>query len=610
MDIRFFTGEKILVLSGQKITVQDSNSRMNDKMFSKYFFPFEIYMDDEFVNAFGDYESDDSFELENTFEGTLLFENRIHQAKLVLLSVEGKLLTGQIDFGFEDLPNFDKKLAELPLHKFAVGDIYTFAKAICAKTYPETDFNFPRMFAKKYSPDQEVWDAFNGYYNDLKADGSEMNRNYIDGEGNIFNTNIIHPTPHLLYVLKVLFSDANLTLQGEILEDPIFSQRWMFSGTDYFTSKQQRRYGFDFSSANYEELFLENGPDDYCLYEKRNTIEKPGVYKIAGFVEFWKAKKMHADYKILLNGRVIWGRFHESDRQSILEKIPLNFDINVTAENSVLELYIFTQYHEDSWSHQISSLQVTSNVLEDIASSDLGEDNGVITNLNEIDLAKAVPDMTCADLINIMRNRFNYGLEIIDNIAVMDKIGKDPTEVKDFTPFEVSPANRKKTLLQKRSFLLKSTELDDGPQASMYYDKDGAILNKPEKEDTTIIESNVVIIPVGVSLPLGHNTGIIKKDSDDTLQLIYYDGLSSGQNNAKNPAGAEYPELFYSHWEKWLRQRVKGYEFQWKYFIPAEEFNYLITDHIYAYKNIHNIKSWTKDLVENTYEVVIVTETI
>ena len=106
MDIKFYTGEKILNLSGQKITVQDSNSRMSDKMFSKYFFPFEIYMNEEFINNFGDFESYDSLDLENTFEGTLLFENKIHEAKLVLSSVEGKLLTGQIDFGFEDLPNW------------------------------------------------------------------------------------------------------------------------------------------------------------------------------------------------------------------------------------------------------------------------------------------------------------------------------------------------------------------------------------------------------------------------------------------------------------------------------------------------------------------------
>lgn len=389
------------------------------------------------------------------------------------------MITGQIDFGFEDLPNFDKKLSELPLHKFSVGDIHTFAKEICAKNYPETDFNFPRMFTKKYSPDSEVWDAFDGYYNDLKPDGTEMRRNYIDEESNIFNVNIIHPTPHLLYILKTLFADANLILAGEILTDPIFLQRWIFSGTEYFTSKQQRRYDFKFSSANFEELFLENGPDDYCLYQKYVSIEKPGRYKISGDVFFWRASKMRADYILKLNGNIIWSKVEPRMNSTAAYNVPINFEFDVTAENSEVELYIFTQYHEDSWTASpLSNLRITSDVLDDLENTSLGEDTGIITNLNEIDLSKAVPNMMCKDLINIMRNRFNYGLEINDNIATMDKIGKDPIDVKDFTKFEVAPANRKKILLENRTFLLKSTELDDAPQPSMYFDKDGAFLNK------------------------------------------------------------------------------------------------------------------------------------
>lgn len=609
MNIKFITGDKVLNLSGQKVSVQDSNSRMNEKMFSKYFFPFEIYMNEEFLKAFGDFESYDAEDLENTFEGTLLFENKTHQAKLVLSNVEGKMITGQIDFGFEDLPNFNKKLSELPLEKFSVPDIYTYAKEICAKKYPETNFNFPRMYTSKYPPDQKVWDAFDGYYNDMKADGTEMRRNYIDSLGEIFNVNIVHPTPHLLYVLKTGFADAGLILAGDILNDPIFSQRWIFSGTDYFTSKQQRRFGFDFSSAEYDELFLESGPDDYCLYQKYNSIEKPGIYKIAGNLEFWKARKMIAKYEIRLNGQVIWSKYRGSDRQTILEIIPLNFEVNVTQENSELELYIYTQYHEDSWTHQIATLLVTSNALEDIQSTSLGDESGVVTNLNEIDLTRAVPDITFGELINRVRNRFNYEVLVDGNLVYMNRIGdKEPTDVKDFTPFEIAVPKRE--LLNKKSFLLRSPISDDDKQNSMFYDKDGAFLNKEPKEDTIIIESDVVILQTGVPKPNGYHTAIIKKDSTDSLQLVWYDGLAGTQNNAKNPAGADFPELYYTHWEKWLRQRVRGSRFSWSFYCPAEEFVYQINDHIFCYKNIHNIVSWTKDLVADTYSIDIITETI
>ncbi|UJF29920.1 hypothetical protein L0B70_00560 [Kaistella sp. 97-N-M2] len=598
MEIKFYSDEKVLDLTGQKITVQDSNSRMNDKMFSKYFFPFEIYMDEEFINSFGDYESDDSSDLEDTFEGILLFENKVHKAKLVLSDTEGKLITGQIDFGFEDLPNFDKKLSELPLEKFDVADIYVFAKNICAKKYPETNFNFPRMFTSKYSPDDELWSAFNGYYNDLTPDGSEMNRNSIDLEGNIFNANIIHPAPHVLYVLKTGFLDAGLTLQGEILDDPIFAQRWIFSGTEYFSRLTQLRTVLDVSPQDY----YYSGPG-MTQYLKSMTVAKAGKYNLVGFMESkdWKGEVGW----ISVNSSRVWV-YNKTNFD--LEKRFFNIEITTTQDNILVEFYLLRG----------SVMGVSNNVIHaELINKDLadpgdyeGEDNGVITNLNEIDLTKAVPNITFGDLINIFRNRFNYGIEIVDNTVLMYRIGKDPENVKDFTRFEVSPANRNKKLLQKRSFVLRSTDLDDGPQPSMYYDKEGPTLNKAEKEETIIIESNVVIVQTGVALPQGQNTAIIKKDTDDALQLVYYDGLTGVQNNAKNPAGAEYPELFYTHWEKWLRQRIIGKEFQWKFSCPADEFDFLITDQIFCYKNIHNIKSWTKDLVENTYEVDIVTETI
>lgn len=605
MEIKFFTEDRILDLSGQKITTQDTNSKMNDKMFSKYFFPFEIYMNEEFINSFGDYESDDAFELENTFEGTLLFENKIHQAKLVLLSVEGKLLTGQIDFGFEDLPNFDKKLAELPLHKFSVPDIHTYARDIAGKKYPETDFNFPRMYTSKYPPDQEVWDAFDGYYNDLKTDGSEMRRNYIDEFGDIYNVNIIHPTPHLIYVLKAGFLDAGLILEGDILTDPILAQRWIFSGTEYFSRLTQRRVGMLIYVMDYDETYKNPlWPYPIGLYDRTVVIPKAGNYRLKGLVRLEThqsgLKKSWVEFR--LNNSIIYAKNTSTSND-------VYFDININvAANTEFKVTGVRSYGvgdtEEFLRADIFSTDAFQEAME-------GEDNGVITNLNEVDLTRAVPDMTFGDLVNNIRNRFNYGLDVVDNVVYMNRLGdEEPTDAKDFTMFEVSPANRKKTLLQKRSFLLRSTELDEGPQTSMYYDKDGAFLNKKENAETIIIESNVIILQTGVPKTNGYDTAIIKKDTEDALQLVWYDGLNVGQNNAKNPAGAEYPELFYSHWEKWLRQRIRGYEFQWKFYCPAEEFNYKITNHIFAFNNIHNIKTWTKDLVEGTYEVDIVTETI
>ncbi len=598
MEIKFFTGDRILDLTGQKISSQESNSRMNDKMFSKFFFPFEIYMNEEFHQSFGDYESTDSLNLQNNFEGLLLWESRIHKAKLQLLSIEGRFLTGQIDFGFEDLPNFDKKLAELPLHNFKVTDIYAYAKSIAGKKYPETDFNFPRMYTTKYPPDQALWDAFDGYYNDLKPDGSEMRRNYIDDQGNIFNVNILHPTPHFLYVLKTGFADAGLTLAGDILTDPIFSQRWIFSGTEYFSRLTQLRTALSVNMHEYDTYFV-----PVAIFDKPMTIAKKGRYKIVGsfLLEGIKSSRLAG---VGMNGAFIWSVGANTYNS---HRVNFNIDLTTTADNTVIYFHLERAF-KNNVTEPVIIAEIIGESLEEPAE---GEDNGVITNLNEVNLTRAVPDMTFGEFVNIIRNRFNYDVDVVDNVIYMNRLGaRVPENVRDMQAAEVDIRAVKRTLLGKRSFLLRAPEDEKKPENSMYYDATGAFLNKPPLQETTIIEANCIIIKTGVAKPQGYDTAIIKKDTSDALQLVYYDGLTGVQNNAKNPPGADFPELFYTHWEKWLRQRILGMEYQWKFYWPADLFEATIKDYIFAYNNIHNIKSWTKDLVEDTYEIDMITETI
>jgi len=180
METKFYNDDFVLDLSKQKMNLQENNSRFNDKSFTKFTFPFDAYIEDQFVHYIGDYRSYENTGLKNVIQGIFLHENKLSEAKLTILSIQGAKLTGQIDYGYEDIPNYDKKLSDLPLAKFDVPDIHIYSKEICAKKYPEVNFNFPRMFTKKYSPDDELWDAFDGYYNDLKPDGSEMRRNYLD----------------------------------------------------------------------------------------------------------------------------------------------------------------------------------------------------------------------------------------------------------------------------------------------------------------------------------------------------------------------------------------------------------------------------------------------
>lgn len=606
METKFYTDTFELELSKQKLQLQENNSRFNDKSFTKFTFPFEVYIEEKTIHAIGDYQAKENTGLSNVLPGYFLHENKISEGKLTIISIQGAKLTGQIDFGFEDIPNFDKKLSDLPLAKFSVDDIHIYAKQITEKKWPDVNFNFPRMYTKKYSPDSEIWDAFDGYYNDLKSDGSEMRRNYIDENLNIFNVNIIHPCPHPVYILQTGFADKGLNLKGDILTDQDLYQRWVFSGTEYFSTKSQVRYGFNFTSTAFDETFFENGPDDYVSYDKTIEIEKQGMYSLAGVIGFWCASKMSAIYCLKLNNAVIWEKRMSRGRASYYEDIHISMDLDIPA-NSQLNIYIYTQYHEDSWSHQMASLTLASKNFTDSTE----QDSNVVTNKNEIDLTRAVPDILFGEYVNRIKNWLNYELEVVGKDIYMNKLNKDPANIKSFERYEVSEPKR--TLLNQRSFLLKFTDFDnDIKQNSMFYSMEGVKLNGEPKTDTTVIDIDAYAMPVEIAKPNGYTTAIVKKDSSSTLALVGYDGLISGQNNAKNPPGLAFPELWEKNWSKFLRQRIYGSKYEDNFLAYIEDIaQYKIKDYIFWHNNVHQITSWNKDMVtENVYKISLTTETI
>ncbi len=619
MEIKFFSSNnKVLDLSKQKVSVQESNSKVSDKMFSKFMFPFEIYMDEEFINSFGDFDSYETYGLNSNIEGYLLFENYLHEARLIIESIEGKYLTGQIDFGFEELPNWDKKLSELNLEQFDVNDIYIYAKETCSKKYPQTNFNFPRIYTPKYSPDEKIWDAFNGYYNDLESSGAEMIRNYVDGSGEIFNRNLIHPCVHFFYLLKKCFQDVNLILKGDVLTDPMFEFAWIFSGTEYFNKTSQFFNNFTISINDYDSMeeikwygewingmYFDRFINKYTYFEDIPLNFTDKVFINGKFrAKVWQ--KTTLKFKIQLNGNDIWS--HEKYYSDWTEvTIPFSLDVNVN--NANLRFYVEGCVSNFNEGYNVVEYQLKSNSI--VSSGSSQSDDAVVENPNKIDLKKAVPDMTVGDFINIIRNWFNYDFTIIENVIWMNRIGdKEPTNIKNFEVSEIKAPKR--NLLQKRSYVLKHTDLDgDYKLNSVYYDKDGVTINKVENDDTTVIEINGYPMPLEKIKQQSPTTASVKKDSSSVLALVFYNGLdANGQNNAIGKPQATFPDVFYSNWEKWLRQRVNGTEFNWKFQIPADDLNIKITDYIKCYNNIHIITGWTKDLNEDTYEIDITTETV
>lgn len=604
MEVKFISDYGVLDLAGIKISVQESNAKVSDTLFTKFTFPFDVYADQEFLDNYGDYTSFESSELLNRIPGQMVFENKLYEAVLFIKNVLGRRITAQIDFGFEDVPNFDKKLSELPLEQFDVTDIHTFAKTVAAKKYPETNFNFPRIFTKKYPTTDEVWKNFDGYINDLKKDGTEMRRNYIDGVGDIYNVNIIHPCPYILYLLKAGFAEAGYMLAGDILTDANLLQKTVYSGTEYFSRLTQNRQGLRVMSSDYvaQQGWL-------VRFEKTLTIEKKGKYRIIGYFRSQKSIWGTGLGVINLNGSRIY-TFNKPDKVDKVDHF--NLEININQDNSTLFFGLLDPKNL-SMTEPVMSVDVINLNLANEAQY-TGTDLGVITNRNEVNLKLAVPDITFGDLVRIVKNWFNYDVEIREKTVYMNLIAKEGNaNVKDFTFMEVPQNMVSRELLNKKSFLLKFPDMDGGiKKDSMYYDIDGPKLNGTAKTDTTTININGYLMPLTLPKPGGYNTATVLKESSDILALVEYAGLLNGQNNATYSPGCDFPELFDSNWLTWLQQRIKGHEFSWRKTASVERLcQYSVKDLIFCYNNIHIIKTINKYRVsDDYYDVEITTETI
>jgi hypothetical protein len=596
MEIKFISNNKVLDLAGQKLSVSESNSKVSDKMFTKYLFPFEFYMDEEFKRVFGDYSSPDAYKLPKIIEGYLFYENKYNLAKMEVGSGQGDYITCQIDFGFEEIPNFDKMLKDLPLEKFDVPNIHTFAADICGKKYPQTNFNFPRLYNDQFSPEDKLWDAYNGFLNDMNDDGTALRNNYIAADGEIYNQNIIHPLPHILYLLKTGFKDAGYNLDGDILTDPFLAQQWVYSATEYFSRLTQKKYGLLINSSDYISYFF-----GISSYLKGLQIEKKGKYKITGFFNINKIDGEVA--AITLNGNKIWSYYGNGETRTV------NFNIDVTTQtdNSVVTFKLTKIYQKDP------DPVVVVDLFGDELSNDQspGEDNGVITNLNRIDLTRAVPEITFGELVNRIRNFLNYDVSADGNTILMNKIGaSSPTDIKVLPP-HFEELNPKINYLNKKSFALTtpSWENEEKPD-SIFYDSSGVTINKKPNDETTVIPTDTYVLPVYVAKPQGQETGVIKSYDTNVLQLVKYDGKTGIQNNAKASPELTFPNLFYTNWEKWLRGRLNSNEFEWSFVAEDDELNFSIKDFIGCYQNIHIIKEMTKDYTENSVTISLKTETV
>ncbi|MCA1967253.1 MAG: hypothetical protein LDL23_11465 [Flavobacterium sp.] len=620
-----------LDLSTKKITDISENPIFSDKFSTKYSYPIEIDLEDDLDIAFGFISFYNSSNPLTLIDVTYVHNDVLSPAVLEVEEIQGKKMQITISWGFEEFPSWNKKLSELPLDKFEVANIYSHAAGIISQTYPAVNYNFPQIHTDKIDTDDDIWFAFEKILNNFK-EGAFL-ENYVDTVEDItYNKNIMQPLPYLLHVLNKGFEDGGYNLDGSFVNHPLIKKICLYSDANYFTTFEQESYTIMKMSEDgivrseqitgtftippafswQQPQIVTNPNQRISKYTSVTTIAAPGKYRIIGKITLFSMVFKRAYFTVKYRNTIIGSFYYNASSDVFLRingiKRTVNVDIVFETLSDLLpnEITIESEQYPTS-DKVIFDININPIRLHDTS----GEAIPTVLNPNQIDLTRAVPDLTFGDLITALKNWFNLNLDYDNSTAYLNFVQEDIdlARLKEFNLFEVMEPLRK---LQKgNSYVLKFQEVNSKEYSFVpVYHSFDTISNSSfvTNEKTTEIQIN------GYPLPLAFRNGVQTahafEESNDKVQLVIYDGLTSGLNLAKDPNELLLPSVHENFWRKFIERRINAQNFQWSFLADSFEILGLnVKDKLSCYSNIHLIKSISKTEIEpEIFEVEIETE--
>lgn len=589
-------------LSSTLLERVEENSYFSDNFFAKITYPFEKNVDELDPQFIYHYNRSNYTKL---YTDCLWNEwGKIEEAKLYVLSSEGSKKSFQIVTGFDNFPNFDKKLSELPLHKFKLdSDIYEHAEMIVAKKYPEVDYNFPAVHTNMINTDRYLFAEFKGTYN-LYKNGAFV-RNQIDAsnKNRVINYNIMNPAVYLLYLLKAGFADAGYSLEGDVLESNLLQNILVFKGNSFSNVNYPEAMEWEIARRDYDKKEIIGIYPNVYKYIKECENNIHGIFKVSGSFDFDRNTPVGGD-----------GDFYFKYGDQILRIIKgskghFSFEFyyfNKPDSKNILTLEGQLTAHPADLDRNLMRASIIPVTI-------FNEDDTVLNpNLDspEIDLGKFVPEMTFGELIKGLKNTFNLDLFRKGKVIHMNFIEsnvKDYSNIRDLSQYEVSEPVI--TFNDAISFLLKFQYEDEQfPFDFLYVDKSGAKTSGFEQPENTN-EVNSPVIPLPVIFRNNINSAKYLTDDSSYLSLVIYSGLVNGKNEAQSNSSLLWPQLYTAFWKEWLEFRFSSDSFKWEFSAFKEKIKDLdVKTKIHAYNRTHIIKKITRsDLSENTEHIELET---
>jgi hypothetical protein len=606
-------------LTSLQMTIIEQNRWYNDQFFTKFSFPFEIALIESLKPAFSHLTSHQATNVESLFEVIYVHDGVMEKAVLDIEQIiTDNLISGSLSFGFEEIPNFNKRLADLPLQKIDLGEdgnIYEYAATIIGQTWPAVNFNYPMIHTDKYDTSGN-YEHFQKIFNKYAPETGFVENEVVSvGDVSItFNRNIMQPVVYLMHILTVGFLDAGYTLVGDATQNDLLKKIAIFGDVNYVKTVEMNSYFMlitseDFVTHQWVPVPNSGGLKLLATYHGEMEILLKGKYNLVGVVTLRLNRWLPTILIIKYRGEIVYQL--EVPPTGLLS---VNWHIN-------MNLFFETVSDGDP---DMLTVDIVEAASEGITKVDLeaipvrlNDDEGgaIPTILNEpvVDLRKAVPDKTWGDFLKWAKNKYNLDFEPVGNHMVMSLVESQMNYDADIDLTEEEVQNPPRKLNKGISFLLKFDDVDKKEFALQpVFHSAKEISNDESRRDEKTQEIRFNELPLPLYSRDGIQTAYMFDGGEERIYTLIYDGLTGGYNLAKDPAPMLLNEVHQKYWKKWLTNRIDATQYTWAFKMFSEKLrNLKVKGKVYAYKRYHIVKSVSKDQIgPDLWEVTIETETI
>ena len=590
-------------LSSYKITVQEDNYWFSDGFTTKYSFPFVFHLDDELKKVFGELLDDNAFFTEKEYGITYVRGNLMEKGVFILESQIDTEITAKFRYGMEEFPNWNKKLADFNFPTINTVSPYIYGYQLITQNTNRL-FEYPEIYTEKHNREESTFETFLGVLNNFDKTTDSYLKNDTSSE-NFTNQNIMHPCLYWVEVLELCLAESGFFAGGDLYFNPIFNQMLLYGHVDFFTRNKLTE----------QKVFVSYQFDNITTYSETFTLVANKKYKIRGNVLLFKnfqsssTPNSGASYSISYNGNDLLTTGYSNPRGQLLKnKIETIFE--TSSDENIAHQITFNATEVNSYDTSSKDYVFDVVITPIVDGAETTPDE--IINENEIDLKKALPDITFGQLMTETKRLFNAEIKILDESTLCLNLIDNQMNYEnatDLTNFEVKKPEKK--FNTRDSFLLKYKDNDEDV---VFVNRDGVELDKKNKNSKT--ETIEITAKLLKFTNLQTSKLMIHAPADLSPQdicIILYD-KDQARVNVSNTAVSSNPLLplnlynqFYINWFQFLL-----YSTQYRWFFKMYENNLSsIGKKIHAYTRYHVVKSLEKtEISEDLYEVEIETETL